>query len=26
VREIQGYLLEMYGTEASPEFISEVTD
>jgi transposase-like protein len=26
VREIQGYLLEMYGTEVSPEFISKVTD
>jgi len=26
VREIQGYLLEMYGTEVSPEFISKVTE
>lgn len=26
VREIQGYLLEMYGTETSPDFISKVTD
>ena len=26
VREIQGYLVEMYGTEVSPEFISKVTD
>jgi putative transposase len=26
VREIQGYLQEMYGTEVSPEFISKVTD
>ncbi len=26
VREIQGYLLEMYGTGVSPEFISKVTD
>jgi putative transposase len=26
VREIQGYLLEMYGTEVSPELISKVTD
>jgi hypothetical protein len=26
VREIRGYLLEMYGTEVSPEFISKVTD
>jgi putative transposase len=26
VREIQGYLLEMYGTEVSPDFISTVTD
>ena len=26
VREIQGYLHEMYGTEVSPEFISKVTD
>lgn len=26
VREIQGYLLEMYATEVSPEFISSVTD
>ena len=26
VREIQGYLLEMYCTEVSPEFISKVTD
>jgi transposase-like protein len=26
VREIQGYLLEMYGTEVSPDFISKVTD
>ena len=26
VREIQGYLLEMYGTEVSPEFISQVTE
>ena len=26
VREIQGYLMEMYGTEVSPEFISKVTD
>jgi len=26
VREIQGYLLEMYGTEVSPAFISTVTD
>ncbi|CAB3650376.1 IS256 family transposase ISRta2 [Achromobacter mucicolens] len=26
VREIQGFLLEQYGTEASPEFVSSVTD
>ena len=26
MREIQGYLAEMYGTEVSPEFISQVTD
>jgi putative transposase len=26
VREIQGYLLEMYGTAVSPDFISTVTD
>ena len=26
VREIQGFLAEMYGTEVSPEFISKVTD
>src|SRR5689334_20759127 len=26
VREIQGYLAEMYGTDVSPEFISKVTD
>jgi transposase-like protein len=26
VREIQGFLLEQYGTEASPDFISSVTD
>lgn len=26
VREIQGYLAEIYGTEVSPEFISSVTD
>lgn len=26
VREIQGYLAEMYGTEVSPNFISKVTD
>ena len=26
MREIQGYLAEMYGTEVSPEFISKVTD
>jgi transposase-like protein len=26
VREIQGYLLEMYGTQVSPDFISKVTD
>lgn len=26
VREIQGYLLEMYGTQLSPDFISKVTD
>ncbi len=26
VREIQGYLAEMYGTEVSPEFISNVTE
>lgn len=26
VREIQGFLLEQYGTEVSPEFISTVTD
>lgn len=26
VLEIQGYLVEMYGTEVSPEFISKVTD
>ena len=26
VREIQGYLLEMYATEVSPDFISKVTD
>ena len=26
MREVQGYLLEMYGVEVSPEFISSVTD
>jgi transposase-like protein len=26
VREIQGYLLEVYGAEVSPDFISKVTD
>jgi transposase-like protein len=26
VREIQGYLLEMYGTQVSPELISQVTE
>jgi len=26
VREVQGFLLESYGTEVSPEFISSVTD
>ena len=26
VREIQGYLAEMYGTKVSPDFISKVTD
>ena len=26
VREIQGFLADMYGTEVSPEFISKVTD
>ncbi len=26
IREIQGFLLEQYGTEVSPEFISAVTD
>ncbi len=26
VREIQGFLLEQYGTEVSPDFISSVTD
>jgi putative transposase len=26
VREIKGYLAEMYGTEVSPDFISRVTD
>ena len=26
VREIQGYLAELYGTEVSPDFISSVTD
>jgi putative transposase len=26
VREIQGYLAEMYGTEVSPDFISKITD
>ena len=26
IREIQGYLVEMYGTDVSPEFISKVTD
>ena len=26
VREIQGFLAEMYGTEVTPEFISKVTD
>ncbi|HEY6641338.1 IS256 family transposase [Povalibacter sp.] len=26
VREIQGYLLEIYGTQVSPDFISKVTD
>lgn len=26
VREIQGFVLEQYGTEVSPEFISSVTD
>jgi len=26
IREIQGYLAEMYGTDVSPEFISKVTD
>ncbi|WP_196303209.1 transposase, partial [Ralstonia solanacearum] len=26
VREIQGFLLEQYATDVSPEFISSVTD
>jgi transposase-like protein len=26
VREIQGFLVEQYGTDVSPEFISSVTD
>jgi transposase-like protein len=26
LREIQGYLAEMYGVEVSPEFISQVTE
>ncbi|MEG6660661.1 transposase, partial [Pseudomonas aeruginosa] len=26
VREIQGFLLEQYGTDVSPDFISSVTD
>jgi putative transposase len=26
VREIQGFLSEMYGTEVTPDFISGVTD
>lgn len=26
VREVQGYLLEMYGVEVSPEFISSMPD
>lgn len=26
VREIQGFVLEQYGTEVSPEFVSSVTD
>ena len=26
VREIQGYLAELYGTEVSPDFISKITD
>ena len=26
IREIQGYLAEMYSTEVSPEFISKLTD
>jgi len=26
VREIQGFLLEMYGIEVSPDFVSTVTD
>jgi len=26
IREIQGFLIEQYGTEVSPEFISSVTD
>jgi putative transposase len=26
VREVQGFRLEQYGTEASPDFISSVTD
>ncbi len=26
VREIRGFLLEQYGTEVSPDFISSVTD
>jgi transposase-like protein len=26
VREIQGYLAEMYGSEVSPDFISKVAD
>lgn len=26
VREIQGFLIEHYGTEVSPDFISSITD
>lgn len=26
IRDIQGHLLEIYGTEVSPELISSVTD
>ena len=26
IREIQGFLAEMYGTEVTPEFVSKVTD